>query len=182
MSYEREGRWRKHFVDSLSRPRRNTLDDRKKALVEGRPYAKPIKFPLEWCMGAPAPVLLSSEIKTFLIFFLAGGDSRVGMVEFHEVWSAQFGEPDENAIMSHSMIDSGLEFGCVSEVVGSPWVAEIAERWVSGHPNFEPSKLDVRHLIFPFHDSTFECVAKSFTATEVDVSYRAAVAQAAEML
>ena len=156
--------------------------ERRLAIQEGRPYATPIEFPHRWCGGAPQPVLLSSEHKTFLIFHMEGGDDCVGRVEFHDVWSAKLGEPDENGILGHPLVGSGLEFDCPCEISSSQWIAEIADTFSFSHSNVEPMEHEMRHLIFPFHDSTFECVARSYTVCEFDLPYKTVINLAAQLL
>lgn len=167
--------------DHESELRQRLEQERNKARLERRPHAVPCEFPLDWSVGAPAPAVLASETRTFLIFYLEGIDDRVGRVEFKQVWSTRFGEPDENAIMKHSLLGCGFDGFTPSEVINSNWIEEIKER-ASAHEAFDPDRFDGRHFLFPFHDSTFECVASSFDAVEVEEDYRTTIRDCCELL
>ena len=136
------------YMDDFETRRLEELEaERRTAKRAGRPYAMPCDFPLEWCTGAPMPTLLSSENRTFLIFYLDGleGKHRVGRTEFKGVWSVKFGEPDENAIMRHSLIGSGFDGFSPMRVVGSPWVSEILRMATSR--GFNSKAFSGEHLI-----------------------------------
>lgn len=167
--------------DSETELRQRLDDERNDARREGHQYAVECQFPLKWSGGAPEPTVLSSQTRTFLIFFLEDRDSRVGKVEFEHVWSTRFGEPNENGIMEHPLVGYGLDGWSPSEVINSSWIEEIKKR-ASVHEGFDPGRFDGRHFLFPFHDSTFECVARSFEAVEVEEDYRTTIRTCSDLL
>lgn len=156
-------------------------DERSEAIRQGRPYAVPCNLGLMPSAGAPMPTLLASESRAILVFYLEGSDDNVGKVEFEGVWSSKIGEPDEESIMKHTLIGSGFDGFSSVEVIGSDWIAEIQHR-LSAHSNFKPENFEGRHFLIPFHDSTFECVAESFQATECEADFEAVIRECAGIL
>jgi hypothetical protein len=81
------------------------------------------------------------------------------VVRFNGVASALFGAPNDEALQGHPLFGRGLQFYEFAEVENSPWIAEL-ERANRVHPGHSAERYArLRHFIFPFHDSTFECVA-----------------------
>jgi hypothetical protein len=142
--------------------------ERNLAEAEGRPYAVLQDCPLQWDVGAPLPTLLQSDNQTFLFFLLARNDEGAGVLEFDRCLSTTFGSPGDETFEGHLLHGSGFEPYRAMRVVNSPWIEQLAQI-DSVHPRHDPdSYAEAHHFIFPFHDSTFECVARSFTASKVD--------------
>lgn len=74
-----------------------------------------------------------------------------------------FGGPNDEAFDGHPLAARGLTPYGVFEVKDSSWIRKL-ERMNSVHPmhNRELFLKRLRHFIFAFHDSTFECVAERF--------------------
>jgi len=69
--------------------------------------------------------------------------------------------PNDEALNAHPLYGRGLRDYEFAEVENSLWMAEL-EQANRVHPDHSPrSFADLRHFILPFHDSTFECVARS---------------------
>jgi hypothetical protein len=128
--------------------------------------------------GAPCPAIISAEHFLHLAYYLEEqdewdgktvrfenrqrSDERCAVVRFQGVGSYTFGIPDENSLEGHPLYGRGLRHYRFSEVKNSSWVRAI-QRIDSFDSQFNPKRFaNLRHLIFPFHDSTFECVANSF--------------------
>ena len=143
-------------------------------------YVEPIEFPIQWQTGAPLPHLFSNDYKTFLIFMVnedatQSADKYVtfenlgsapiesmALVEFSNCLSAKLGSPNDESITGHRLFGKGLESHQAQKVINSSWLKEM-EATDSVHPYHNHQRwLAKQHLIFPFHDSTFECVAESF--------------------
>jgi hypothetical protein len=142
--------------------------ERRLAEAEDRPYAVPEECPLSWDVGAPLPTLLQLDTRTLLLFYLASDSEAVGIVDFGHCFATMFGGPNDEAFSGHPLHGSGFTPYKAMRVVNSSWITSL-ERMNSVHPNHDPSKYSkARHLIFPFHDSTFECVTDSFqTSSEI---------------
>jgi len=134
-------------------------------------------------VGAPCPMVLCTEEKLLLAYFrqfplneeeLAsareGGeyekDEACLLVKF-DVWYAyMFGPPNDEAIHGHPLAHRGLQPYAVFEVRKSSWVRGL-EKMNRVHRFHKPERFEkLRHFIFTFHDSTFECVAPGFAWTK----------------
>lgn len=142
--------------------------ERKLAAAEGRPYADLCDCPISWDVGAPLPTLLQSDQTARLFFLLADEDGRVGCISFERLSSTLFGAPNDETFEGHPLYGSGFEPYRAMRVINSPWIVQL-EKMNSIHQYHDPARFAAtQHFIFPFHDTTFECVAHSFTALTVE--------------
>ena len=92
----------------------------------------------------------------------------VAIVRFHRPAAHMFGPPNDEAFSGHPLADRGLQPYGAYEVRGSSWIRRL-ERMNSVHPSHSPESYRLlRHVILAFHDTTFECVARSFTVDASD--------------
>src|SRR5690349_22379400 len=97
-------------------------------------------------------------------------------VRFVGVNSTLFGAPNDEALDSHPLYERGLTFYAFAEVEESPWVSDL-ERANRVHASHSPESFSgLRHFILPFHDSTFECVARTVEVLAPDTDDRLAAA------
>lgn len=156
--------------------------ERALAEAEGRPFATLCDCSLTWDIGAPLPTLLQSDEKAFLFFLLPGADEQVGKVQFEGLSATYFGLPNDETFEGHSLYGSGFEPYRAMRVFNSPWLQQL-EKMNSVHRRHDPSRFTSKqHYIFPFHDTTFECVARSFSASVVTQRLSAAVREAISAL
>lgn len=156
--------------------------ERRLAAAEGRPYAVLCDCPISWDIGAPLPTLLQSDQSADLFFLLPDDDERVGHVRFERLSSSLFGAPNDETFEGHPLHGSGFEPYRAMRVVNSPWIAQL-ERMNSVHRFHDPvAYAAMKHFIFPFHDTTFECVARSFSTSTVDRHLAEAVKDAVDRL
>jgi len=156
------------------------LVERELAQAKGEEYAAPFNFPVQWDIGAPLPVLIANDYKTFLIFYVRFVDPNwdgtymtlresanptsepMALVEFEGCTSAKLGAPNEEVFSGHPLYGKGLEGYTVQIVHNSRWAAEL-ERVNQVHSLYNADRWrDAKHFVFWFHDSTFECVADSY--------------------
>jgi hypothetical protein len=134
-------------------------------------------------VGAPLPIVLSDEHKILLAYIIEdtpsdwdGSSVRVvdpstpgeplALVEFTAYWSFMFGAPSDEAFHGHPLAGRGLHPYGAFEIENSSWVRQL-EKMNSVHPYHKSERFErLRHYIFAFHDSTFECVADGFTVSE----------------
>ena len=129
-------------------------------------------------VGAPMPIILCDEHKLFLAYFLqntpenwdfnsvrvvtANTEDYVALVEFEKYESFMFGNPNDEAFHGHPLASRGLEPYAVFEIENSSWLRNL-EKMNSVHPYHSLEKFEkLKHFVFAFHDSTFECVAENF--------------------
>jgi hypothetical protein len=129
--------------------------------------------------GAPLPLILAGEHRTVLAYYLenrdplwdgktirvqdpAVGDEPVALAVFNRCLAHMFGPPNDEAFKGHPLASRGLTPYCVFRIEGSSWIRQI-ERMNSVHHAHRPERFwELQHLIFAFHDSTFECICRSF--------------------
>jgi hypothetical protein len=90
-------------------------------------------------------------------------DGAVVSVIFEHAYCHYFGPPSEETIRGHPLAARGLRSYGVFEVTNSSWVRAF-ERFNSIHPYHEEVRERyklLKHFIFAFHDSTFECIARA---------------------
>jgi len=154
--------------------------ERELAAAKGEEYAVPLDFPVKWDGGCPLPHLLCNDYKALLTFILreakpgADGSSveivgpqdekarPLALVEFTPCVAAKLGSPNDEVFHGHPLQGRGLEGYTAQKVVNSRWLAEV-EAINKVHHCYNPAFWRERnHYIFWFHDTTFECIAKSF--------------------
>ncbi|MDQ3816355.1 MAG: hypothetical protein M3362_01535 [Acidobacteriota bacterium] len=134
-------------------------------------------------VGAPLPIVLSDEHTILLAYIVQAAPSDwdgsyvrvverdtlgepLALVEFSLYWSFMFGSPNDEAFEGHPLADRGLHPYGAFEVDGSSWIRQL-ERMNSVHRYHQPERFErLRHFVFAFHDSTFECVAEGYTVSE----------------
>jgi hypothetical protein len=131
-------------------------------------------------VGAPLPVALADEGRLLLAYLpevpVPGWDGTwtrvvdldtadpVVLVRCTGVAAWQWGPPNDEAFQGHPLADRGLRPYGVFRVEGSSWIRQL-ERMNRVHPQHRPEAFkDLAHLVFTFHDSTLEALARGFTA------------------
>lgn len=133
-------------------------------------------------VGAPCPVVVAAEHELFVAYFLQdtppGWDGEnvrvVGLdspgepavvVRFFRPYASMFGPPNDEAFSGHPLSERGLHPYGSFEIQNSSWIRSL-EKMNSVHPYHRKDHFsDYRHFVLAFHDSTFECVAKSYSHT-----------------
>ena len=84
--------------------------------------------------------------------------------------SFMFGAPNDEAFAGHPLASRGLHPYGAFEVRSSSWIRQL-ERMNSVHPFHKPERFQrLKHFVFAFHDSTFECVAESYAISNYEGS------------
>jgi hypothetical protein len=72
-----------------------------------------------------------------------------------------FGPPNDEAFQGHPLASRGLEPYGTYQIENSSWIRKL-ERMNRVHPSHKPEAFSrLRHLVFAFHDSTFECICRN---------------------
>ena len=151
-------------------------------------------------VGAPLPLVLAKELRVVLAYYLQAtppgwdgtsarlvssvdSDEPIAIVQFDRCRAHLFGPPNDEAFSGHTLAGRGLTPYAVFEVTDSSWIRAL-ERMNSVHPNHDAKHFFAgkRHLIFAFHDSTFECVCAGFQIHLARGSLRSAIPKMAELL
>jgi hypothetical protein len=134
-------------------------------------------------VGAPLPVVVADESTLQLAYYLSvpdtdwdgtyvrevdvDTDDPVALVRFEGAYAWLLGPPNDEAFEGHPLASRGLHPYAAFRIEDSSWIRRL-ERMNSVHEQHAPERFArLRHYVFAFHDSTFECVARSFTAIQV---------------
>jgi hypothetical protein len=134
-------------------------------------------------VGAPLPVVVADEGTLQLAYYASVPDpdwdgtyvreidlstaDPVILVQFDGAYAWFHGPPNDEACQGHPLASRGLHPYAAFRVENSSWVRHL-ERMNSVHEHHNPEGFArLRHYVFAFRDSTFECVARSFTAVQV---------------
>jgi hypothetical protein len=130
-------------------------------------------------VGAPLPLVIGDEHRLVLAYYVeesspgrdgstirgvhrADAGEPVALVRFKFCYAHMFGPPNDEAFDGHPLASRGLHPYGAFEVSESSWIRRL-ERMNSVHPHHRPDRFwRRRHLIFAFHDATFECVCDGF--------------------
>ena len=146
--------------------------------------------------GAPQPFVMADERLTILAYYLenrdpdwdgsyvrvlgpTNADEPLALVRFFSCRAHMFGPPNDEAFHGHPLASRGLEPYRAFRIEHSSWIRHL-ERMNSVHPRHRPESFEkLQHFIFAFHDSTFECVCKSY---EIQTTRGAIASAVPEML
>ncbi|QIZ77546.1 hypothetical protein [Ferrimonas lipolytica] len=118
-------------------------------------------------VGAPCPVILSDEHNIFVAYYMQEQSESfeleaIGLVKFNGFHSYKFGAPNDEAFHGHPLSENGLEPYGTFKILNSTWVQELCKQ-NSVHPcHSDEIFRDLMHLVWSFHDTTLEVVAKSY--------------------
>lgn len=147
--------------------------------VDEKDEVQKIKDVPQSSVGAPLPVVLSDEHKLLLAYLLEntpeGWDGSwvrvvdsstegepIALIEFERYESFTFGPPNDEAFHGHPLYEQELEPYSVFEIKNSSWIRKL-ERMNSVHEYHNAKRYErLKHYVFAFHDSTFECIAEGF--------------------
>jgi hypothetical protein len=131
-----------------------------------------------WSAGAPQPVVLTSESRTFIAFFGredSVGEDQVITAEFVGCTSINTGFPNDEVLHGHRLWGRGLTFYRVHEVLNSSWLAELRSIEAVHPRSPSPPFPNARHFVLTFHDSTVEAIATDLIPIASHSSMRQAI-------
>ena len=144
--------------------------------VDERDIVKEITDVPQSATGAPLPTVIATEDRLDLFYLVQVADpdtdgpkvksvgpgaekDQIAHIGFDHAYAHMFGPPNDEAFEGHPLASRGLSPYSAWEVLHSSWIRGL-DRMNSVHRRHDSSLFsDLRHFIFAFHDSTFECVA-----------------------
>jgi hypothetical protein len=135
-------------------------------------------------VGARLPIVVADESTLQLAYYLSVPDpdwdgtyarvvdtsteDPVILVRFETAHAWFHGPPNDEAFEGHPLASRGLHPYAAFRVEESSWIRRL-ERTNSVHERHAPERFArLHHYVFAFHDSTFECIARGFTAVQVE--------------
>jgi hypothetical protein len=149
--------------------------------------------------GAPMPLVISDEHCVVLAYYveetapdldgaaveIAGpseAEEPIAIVRFTSCYAYMFGPPNDEAFEGHPLESRGLHPYGAFEVTHSSWIRRL-ERMNSVHPRHRPDAFwSRRHIVFAFHDTTFECICDGFEVRFAQGSMESAVPEMVKLL
>ncbi len=147
-------------------------------------------------VGAPVPFVVSDELRVILAYYTSPGwdgesvrvvgptraSEPLAIVRFAFCYAYMFGPPNDEAFEGHPLAERGLSPHGAFEVRDSSWIRRL-ERMNAVHWSHRSEFFwTLRHLVFAFHDSTFECVCDGFDVRVAHGSISAAVPEMLKLL
>ena len=112
----------------------------------------------------------------------SGVGEPIAIVRFMLCYAHIFGPPNDEAFAGHPLASRGLHPYGAFEVSHSSWIRRL-EKMNSVHPYHRPAAfLKRRHLVFAFHDTTFECVCDGFEVRSTNGSIESVVPEMVKLL
>ena len=140
-------------------------------------------------VGAPLPCVVSDEYKLFLAYIAQNtppdwdgtsvrvvtpttSGETITLIEFERYCSYMFGMPNDEAFNGHPLASRGLHLYSAFQIEHSSWIRQL-ESMNSIHPYHSRERYNrLKHYIFAFHDSMFECTAENFALSTYEGSLR----------
>lgn len=120
-------------------------------------------------------MLVQTDSKCVLLFnsskMTEEGTIPTVIVELGHTVKTQFGLPNDEAWSGHPLYNFGMRHYAYGtfEVINSSWLAQVEAQNQISFPDY---KLNYKHFIFHFHDSSFECLSKEMKISIVDRSFK----------
>jgi hypothetical protein len=145
--------------------------------VDERDRVEPLEGVPQSSVGAPIPFLMADEHRVVLAYYMqvrepgwdgstvrvvgpTDGEEPVALVRLNGCSVHMFGPPNDEAFRGHPLAARGLRPYGSFRISESSWIRRL-ERMNSVHPRHRAERYwALQHLVFTFHDSTFECVCQ----------------------
>jgi hypothetical protein len=129
-------------------------------------------------VGAPLPLIVANEGRTILAYYMESTDpswngTTVRILDQERsnepialirlaTFAHMFGPPNDEAFSGHPLASRGLHPYRAFRVENSSWIRGL-ERMNRVHEHHKSERFEqFQHLVFAFHDATFECVCREF--------------------
>jgi hypothetical protein len=167
--------------------------------VDGRDRVTELVGVPQSSVGAPIPLVISDEHRVVLAYYVqeaepdwdgttarivgpSGAGEPIAIVRFTSCYAHIFGPPNDEAFAGHPLASRGLRPYGAFEVSHSSWIRRL-EKMNSVHPYHRPDAFSKRrHLVFAFHDTTFECVCDGFEVRSTHGSIESVVPEMVKLL
>jgi hypothetical protein len=145
--------------------------------VDAKDIVVPLQDVPQSSVGAPRPFVIADEYVIVLTYDIEdygrpwkeappvissiGNAEDVAIVRF-DGHTHMFGPPNDEAFSGHPLASRGLHPYGAFKIENSSWIRQL-EKMNSVHPRHRPERYSkLQHIVFTFHDSTFECVCERF--------------------
>ncbi len=150
-------------------------------------------------VGAPIPFLMADERRVVLAYYMevrepgwegttvrvvspTDGEAPVALVRLNGCSVHMFGPPNDEAFRGHPLAARGLRPYKSFRIIDSSWIRRL-EVMNSVHSRHRPERYrTLQHLVFAFHDSTFECVCQGFDVRTTHGSIGSVIPEMVELL
>jgi hypothetical protein len=167
--------------------------------VDNKDRVVPLADVPQSSVGTPLPLVIADERRVVLAFYVqeiqpgwngssvrivdpATSNQPLALVRFNGCQAHMFGPPNDEAFAGHPLSGRGLRPYSAFRVEDSSWIRRL-ERMNSVHPHHKPERFwKMQHIIFSFHDSTFECVCGGFDVRTERGSIHSAVPEMMKLL
>jgi hypothetical protein len=144
--------------------------------IDERDRVVPLEGVPQSSVGGPLPLIMADDWRVVLAYYMTstqpwtgiprmmdqrGSDEPIALIRF-ECTAHMFGPPNDEAFSGHPLANRGLQPYRAFRIENSSWIRRL-ERMNRVHEHHNPDRFrELQHLVFAFHDSTFECISKKF--------------------
>ena len=144
--------------------------------VDERDRVVPLEGVPQSSTGAALPLIMADDWSVILGYYMAStqpwsgiprmvdqkeSDQAIALIRFERI-AHMFGPPNDEAFSGHPLANRGLQPYRAFRIENSSWIRKL-ERMNRVHVHHKPERFhELQHLVFAFHDSTFECICKEF--------------------
>jgi hypothetical protein len=162
--------------------------------VDGRDRVTDLVGVPQSSVGAPNPLVISDEHRVVLAYYVEVNDPAwdgrtvrvvgptevdepIAIIRFKRCYAHVFGPPDDEVFAGHPLASRGLHPYGAFEVSQSSWIRRLEKMYSAPEVSWGR-----RHIIFAFHDSTFECVCDGFEVRPARGSVESVVPEMVKLL
>jgi hypothetical protein len=152
--------------------------------VDSRDHVIPLSDIPQSSIGAPIPLVVANEHEALVAYLVdetgsewdgmtvrivgPASDAPAALVHFRGVAAMYLGSPNDEAFSGHPLASRGLHPYSASRIEHSSWIRRL-ESMNSVYPHHRPDAFrELTHVVLAFHDTTFECVARAYSAELMD--------------
>ncbi len=167
--------------------------------VDSRDRVVPLEDVPQSSVGAPIPFVMADEHRVVLAYYVenrppqwdgseirlvgpTSSDEPIAIIRFSGCRAHMSGPPNNEAFAGHPLASRGLHPYGTFLIQDSSWIRKL-ESMNSIHRSHRPDSFrSLRHLVFAFHDSTFECICNGFDSLIAQGSIPSVIPRMAELL
>ena len=164
--------------------------------IDDKDEVVPLEGVPQSSVGSPRPMVFANEHNVVLAYYAQEKEfwedsplpqhvpefENIALITLKQCRVHTFGPPNDEAFSGHPLTGRGLAPYGAFRIEHSSWIRQL-ERMNSFHPLHRPEQsAELMHLIFSFHDSTFECVCKAWDVATIREDRRHIIQHALELL
>jgi hypothetical protein len=140
--------------------------------VDERDRVVPLEGVPRSSTGAPVPLVFADQSRVVLAYYMTptrpwtgtptiidqfNSDEPIAIIRFYAA-THMFGPPNDEAFQGHPLASRGLKPYGAFRIENSSWIRKLEKMNRVHNRHDSGAYAHLQHLVFAFHDSTFECI------------------------